>query len=146
MSAAPGRPEQARAASLALALLVLGCPVWAACGDALPQRGRLLAQDAHWQVAFVAVPGPLVANKPFALDLVVCPAAAGGRLTRLGVDADMPAHKHGMNYRTVVTPTGEHRYRADGLLLHMPGRWRFLLELEVAPGQVIRLQREVEVP
>ena len=25
-------------------------------------------------------------------------------------------------------------------------RWRFLLELELAPGQVVRLNREVEVP
>lgn len=146
MRTAPGRPSLAGTRALLLASMALGGPVWSACGEALPERGRMLAQGADWQVAFVAVPGPLVANKPFALDLVVCPAAPGAPLTRLGVDADMPAHKHGMNYRTVVKATGERRYRADGLLLHMPGRWRFLLELEVAPGQVIRLNREVEVP
>ena len=118
----------------------------AACGDNLPERGRLSAEGSGWQVAFVPVPSPLASGKAFSLDLVVCPTTPGTQLLRLGVDADMPAHKHGMNYRTVVKATDGSRYRADGLLFHMPGRWRFLLELEVTPGQTVRLSREVDVP
>ena len=141
------RRSTRRAAGFAAGLLALCGNAWSGCGDALPERGRLLAgTPSGWQVAFVPVPGPLVAGKPFALDLVLCPASPGLQVTRLGVDAEMPAHKHGMNYRTVVKPAGDQRYRADGLLFHMPGRWRFLFELEVAPGQVIRLNREVDVP
>ena len=133
-------------ALLATALLASCAVSYAACGDNLPERGRLFAESSGWQVAFVPVPGPLASGKTFSLNLVVCPTTPGTQLLRLGVDADMPAHKHGMNYRTVVKATDGSRYRADGLLFHMPGRWRFLLELEVTPGQTVRLSREIDVP
>lgn len=133
-----------RAGSVA-ALLVWGSATHAACGDGLPERGRLLAEAPGWQIAFVAQPGPLRAGKPFALDIVLCSTVMAGQPTRVAVDAEMPAHKHGMNYRAVVKPVGAQRYRAEGLLFHMPGRWRFLFEVELVPGQVIRLSREVEV-
>ena len=34
-----------------------------------------------------------------------------------------------MNYRPTVTATGEGRYRADGLMLHMAGKWELVFEV-----------------
>jgi hypothetical protein len=45
------------------------------------------------------------------------------------VDARMPEHRHGMNYRPTITATGEGRYRAEGLMLHMAGKWELVFEL-----------------
>ena len=58
----------------------------------------------------------------------------------LAVDADMPAHRHGMNYRASVTALGDGRFRADGLMFHMAGRWRILFDLpasDVTPARRI---------
>ena len=33
-----------------------------------------------------------------------------------------------MNYRPSVTPQGAGRYRAEGLMFHMPGRWELVFE------------------
>jgi hypothetical protein len=63
-------------------------------------------------------------GRHFALDVVVCARAGAALPVALRVDADMPAHRHGMNYRPTVRALGDGRYRADGLMLHMAGRWR----------------------
>jgi hypothetical protein len=34
-----------------------------------------------------------------------------------------------MNYRPGVTSLGGGRFRAEGLLFHMPGDWRLIVEL-----------------
>ncbi len=48
----------------------------------------------------------------FAVEAVVC--AGGAPTTRLRVDAQMPEHRHGMNYRARVAPQGDGRYRGRG--------------------------------
>jgi len=68
-------------------------------------------------------PAPLPLAEFFAVDFAVC-ARAGGRIEAPRVDATMPEHGHGMNYRPTVAAQGRGRFRADGLLLHMPGRWQ----------------------
>lgn len=131
-----------------LPALVLG--IWllpavaADCGAALDARHRLEAASAHHRLVFVPQPAPLVSGRHFSLDIVVCPLGGASLPLALRVDADMPAHRHGMNYRPTVRALGDGRYRADGLLLHMPGRWRFLFELS-ADGRLERLAREVDV-
>ena len=117
------------------------------CGDALPAAHRLLATGSGLQIAFAPRPAPLVQGRHFALDIVLCPGAGQAMPTMLKVDADMPAHRHGMNYRATVTPLGEGRFSAQGLLLHMPGRWRFIFELPGAAGEPAqRLLREIDLP
>ena len=76
-------------------------------------------------VAFVPAPPPWAVGRNFSLRGVVCGPA---RLLR--VDADLPAHRHGMNYRPTLQLQEEGRFTAQGLLLHMPGRWRIRLEVE----------------
>ena len=44
----------------------------------------------------------------------------------------MPEHRHGMNYKASIKRESSSRYRADGLMFHMPGRWEILFELRAA--------------
>lgn len=106
------------------------------CGTALDAAHRRQVDGANLRLAWAPQPAPLRSGRHFALDIVVCPAQA----VLTGVDADMPAHRHGMNYRPSLKALGDGRYRAEGLLLHMPGRWRlsFLFGRE-------RLSHEVDV-
>ncbi len=52
----------------------------------------------------------------------------------LSVDAYMPEHRHGMNYKTEVISTGPQRYRVEGLMFHMPGQWEYIFELRTGEG------------
>ena len=53
----------------------------------------------------------------------------------------MPEHRHGMNYAPEVKPLGPGRWRAEGLMLHMPGKWEFVFEVRAA-GTTDRLARD----
>ena len=118
----------------ALWALLAGATAQAACGDSLPAAQRLLAEGSGLQVAFAPRPAPLVPGRHFALDIVVCAPAGQPLPATLAVDADMPAHRHGMNYRASVTTLGDGRFRADGLMFHMAGRWRILFDLPGSAG------------
>jgi len=82
---------------------------------------------------------PIRVGEHFALELAVCPPPDAVR-----VDASMPAHRHGMNYRPSVVPLGGGRYRAEGLMLHMPGDWRLVFELR-AGGTTERATHDLHV-
>lgn len=108
-----------------------------------PRAMRAVAQG--YTIAFAPRPAPLATGRHFALEIAVCSAPGVPAPQRVAVDADMPAHKHGMNYRASVTSRGNGLYRAEGLMLHMPGRWRFIFDLELQ-GRSDRVTHEVEVP
>jgi hypothetical protein len=95
-------------------------------------------------VAYRTEPGPVVAGEPFAVEAVVCPRGGAPPPTGLRVDADMPEHRHGMNYRAAVTRRAAGGFRAEGLLFHMAGRWRLLFDVE-GPGGAERAAAEVTV-
>ena len=113
------------------------------CGAELDAAHRLVAEAAVQEgavtVAFVPDPAPWAVGRHFSLRGVVCGPA---RLLR--VDADMPAHRHGMNYRPTLQLQEEGRFTAQGLLLHMPGRWRVRLEVETQ-GRRQWLEQTVDV-
>lgn len=125
------KPGLAAGVPALLASLLASVQAFAApCGDQLPPAQRVLAQGtgeaAGVTVAFVPDPAPWVVSRHFALRGQLCGA---GRLLR--VDADMPAHRHGMNYRPTLSLQPDGHFVAQGLLLHMPGRWRLRFEIEV---------------
>lgn len=91
----------------------------------------------HWR----AEPETLAVGRPFVLTLQLCPPAA--RVLR--VDATMPEHRHGMNYRPTVKPVGEGQWRAEGLLWHMAGRWELAFEVE-SGGERAWLRQSVQLP
>lgn len=102
-----------------------------------PEAGAALIEQAGLRTTWRADPAPAV-SKPFALRITLCPA----RAALLRVDATMPEHRHGMNYRPRVQPAGAGTWTADGLVWHMSGRWELLLVVRL-DGQEQRLVQSV---
>lgn len=97
-----------------------------ACPLPAASPGELQMVQGPLQLGWSTEPDTLAVGRPFAVLLRLCPLAA--RVVR--VDATMPEHRHGMNYRPTVRPLGEGRWRAEGLLWHMAGRWELAIEVE----------------
>lgn len=122
---------------LALCAAPFACS-WAACLSP-PAHAQVISEGAV-RVAWVAQPAPVV-GRPFALQVFVCPAD----LELLRVDAQMPEHRHGMNYRTSLQHLGRGLWRVDGLLWHMSGRWELSLDVR-HQGVPQRLLHSVQLP
>ncbi|HSQ71473.1 MAG TPA: hypothetical protein VLM87_03550 [Rubrivivax sp.] len=120
-------------------LLAAAGPAFAACPPP-PEAGERL-DSGPVQLAWRAEPAPIAVSRAFALLVTLCPADA--RLLR--VDATMPEHRHGMNYRPSVQPLGGGAWRVEGLLWHMGGRWELRLDVESA-GVTHTLRHAVTVP
>ena len=104
-------------------------------------EGGKTIDSARHSIVYRTDPASIAVGKPFAVDLVVCPKEAAATIDELRVDAHMPEHRHGMNYKASVKPQGTvGRYRAEGLMFHMPGKWEFLFDIRDAKG-VERLQQ-----
>jgi len=114
-----------------------------ACGEALGPEVRRIEQSA-FVLAYRTTPAPIAVGKHFAIDFVLCPRDGGAMPAEVRVDASMPEHKHGMNYRPSVTAQGADRYRAEGLMFHMPGRWELVFELR-GSGAPLRLTQSLQV-
>jgi hypothetical protein len=99
------------------------------------------AESADFVVHYRPVPAPIVVGRHFAIDAVVC-AKARAAVRGLRVDAQMPEHRHGMNYRATIAAQGEGRYLAEGLLFHMPGRWQLVFDVETR-GTTERLTADI---
>jgi hypothetical protein len=112
------------------ALLLLLLPTAAAAADCAPDLAgaRRIAGEGYTLVMRPS-PAPIPLARHFALDVAVCPSAGAAAPALARVDARMPEHGHGMSYRTTLTAKGEGRWRADGLMFHMPGRWELLFDL-----------------
>lgn len=121
-----------RAGGLALLWAV---PIAFACE--LPGGAAQVVKGASHTVAYRT--GPLKVGEHFAVDFAVCPAPESVR-----VDAWMPEHRHGMNYRPSVSPQGAGRYLAEGLMLHMAGRWELVFEVRSA-GKTERLAHSLRL-
>lgn len=123
-----------KAALLAAPAVAGACPPAAADGALLAGNGL----QAAWRVADAS--GIRVAEH-FALLVRLCPATA----ELLAVDATMPAHRHGMNYRPTLQALGDGRWRVEGLLFHMPGSWELRLDTRLH-GRAQALRSNVELP
>jgi hypothetical protein len=120
-------------------LLAAALPAFAACPPPTEAGARL--DSGPVQLAWRAEPDPIAVSRPFALLVTLCPADA--RLLR--VDATMPEHRHGMNYRPSLQPLGGGLWRVEGLLWHMAGRWELRLDVEAA-GAAHSLRQSVTLP
>jgi hypothetical protein len=126
---------------LGLGLLASGGAL--ACGAALGTDVRRI-DAAQFQLAYKLLPDPVPVGKHFVIDLVLCPKANAALPAELRVDATMPEHKHGMNYRPSVKMLAPGQYRAEGLMFHMPGRWELVFELR-GSGAPLRLSQSLQV-
>jgi hypothetical protein len=122
-------------------LLPLLAALPAAACPPVPPDGRSIVGEgvtAAWRVADASA---IEVARHFALLVRVCPAEA----QLVAVDATMPAHRHGMNYRPSLQPLGDGRWRVEGLLFHMSGTWELRLDLRAA-GRTQVLRQAIELP
>ena len=131
-------------AALLAAVLATSVPAVRACGEALGADARALAGDG-WQLAWRAAPSPIPVGRHFVLDIALCAPAGQALPATLHVDATMPEHRHGMNYRPGVSARADGQFRAEGLMFHMPGRWELVFEWRDAAGVTRRLAQSLTV-
>jgi cytochrome c peroxidase len=117
-----------------LAAAALSFPAWG-CDPGLD--GTRL-ESSRYVLAYKA--NEVQVAKHFALEVAACAKPGHPAPESLKVDAHMPEHRHGMNYAPAVKALGPGLWRAEGLMLHMPGRWEFVFELRAA-GTSERLAR-----
>ncbi len=103
--------------------------------------------EGTYFVSFTTRPDPIPVNAEFEIEAVVLDAKTRTRPAEdvdLAVDAGMPEHGHGMNVVPRVERLAGGRFRAVGLVFHMPGRWE--LAFDVTRGAVTeRAQTLVEI-
>jgi hypothetical protein len=99
----------------------------AALGCELPPGTRV--ESERLALSYWTIPARVDVDKPFALELAVCPKVGPVSLERAKFDARMPEHRHGMNYRVKVVSLATGRFHSEGWLFHMPGRWEFVFDL-----------------
>jgi hypothetical protein len=123
-------------------LLLWSTAATAATCDAPPGfEPHRRVETADVVVLFRALPPPVEIGRQFSLEAIVC-VSAGPPPQAVRVDAVMPRHRHGMNYRARVSPTADGRYLAEGLLFHMPGHWRLIFDVD-HDGRTDRLEADV---
>lgn len=61
------------------------------------------------------------------------------------VDADMPAHGHGINTDPEFEQLEDGRYRVDGMLLHMPGAWELYFDVKDGDSEPRRIVVPLEL-
>ena len=103
----------------------------------LPARPRARhrpgrSSPSHYMVAFRPDPVRIEVGEPFSLLFNVC-TKSDKPAELVAIDAQMPEHKHGMNYRPTIVSLGDGRYRVEGMVFHMPGRWE--LAFDVRAGE-----------
>lgn len=128
--------------SVAVVLALWSAPAGAVC---LPADAGLAMKPVDQSSVMAGIgirPAPIAVGKPFVVELSVC-SEAGASIERLTVNATMPAHRHGMNYKPEIVSLGGGRYEGRGFLFHMPGLWE--IELTVyAGGKTNRLKLDIE--
>lgn len=103
---------------------------------------RLQSSDA--EVAYRWEPAELKIGQFFAVEVVACRAPGTEPVGGIVIDATMPAHGHGMNYRPSAKNVAPGHYRFTGLMLHMAGTWRVTIDL-VQGAKRTRLTHEVKL-
>ncbi len=114
-----------------LAAVLIACLTVPASARACdPGGGQYILRTEALAAALSSVPSPIEPGEPFDLVFTLCSRL--GFVTEVRVDARMPAHRHGMNYRPRVSAQPDGGFRAVGLLFHMTGQWEILIEASVA--------------
>ncbi len=118
-----------RRGRLRLALAAAGLASAGAAGACVPPLEGTRLESPRFVLAFK--PGPISVAEHFTLELAAC-GKSGAVAESIKVDAHMPEHRHGMNYAPQVKPLGAGRWRAEGLMFHMPGKWELVFEIRAA--------------
>ena len=87
--------------------------------------------DGTWRVGWRPLEEPIPTLDPFSVEVKVSDPQGGEppEGTVILVDATMPHHGHGMNVVPRILKQGD-TWVAEGMLLHMPGRWEFVVDVQ----------------
>ena len=92
-----------------------------------------LSNDGGYWIVAAPSPPDVPLNETFSLDVWVFDGNERSNPTDpetgLTLDADMPAHRHGMVRRPRVIPVEPGKFRVEGMRLHMPGRWQIYFDV-----------------
>ena len=99
-------------------------------------------QNAGFSLAFVTDPESPPLGTHFKINTIVCKDHQPWS-GKLKVDADMPQHGHGMNYKPEVEMRNAGQFQASGFLFHMPGEWRIRFQVR-DDGQKLNFEHNLQ--
>jgi hypothetical protein len=115
-----------------------------------PATQRVISEtsNGNYHVTYTSKPDPIPLNELFTLEVNVYKDAnlqhrPSG--VAIEVDADMPAHQHGMTLAPRIEPISDGQFRVTGMLFHMPGHWEIYIDV-IKDGEKERARFEVEIP
>ena len=126
---------------LLLALLAAAVPAVADCPLDLGRGTGWVVFSDHYMIAFRPEPMRIEVGEPFALLFNVC-TKNGNPAELVAVEAQMPEQKRAMKYKPTIVSAGEGRYRAEGMVFDMPGRWELAIDVR-AGEESERLTHEI---
>ncbi|MDP1613680.1 MAG: hypothetical protein Q8M11_21685 [Sulfuritalea sp.] len=126
--------------SLVTAATLAACPPDAADGTVVRKGDLVLA----YRPVLADITSRIPMAKHFTLEVQLCDqhGISAARLHK--VDATMPEHRHGMNYRPAITPLGGGRFHVEGMMLHMAGHWQLAFEVQAGKETSI-LTHDVQI-
>jgi hypothetical protein len=75
------------------------------------------------------VPSQLRVAQHFSMRFLVCRGKMPQVPDNFKVDALMPTHVHGMNYKAIIEIQPDGQVEATGMMFHMPGPWQVRVDL-----------------
>lgn len=131
----------ARVGMAAIGVLLAGATQ--ACEVPVLEHARRLDDSGSSLVWRFVPPQPKI-GEFFAVEFGGC--AHGGPISAetVRIDATMPAHRHGMNFKPQIATLRPGVLRAEGMMFHMPGTWQLSFE-QRSPAGVTRLTADVEI-
>lgn len=136
MATQPQRRQTTRAFAAAACFASAVAAQAATCP--LPADARTLTPSGPVQAAWTTEPALPAVGEPFVVQITLCPASA--QLVK--VDAEMPDHRHGMNYQPSLIALGDGRWRVEGMVWHMAGHWLLKVDARL-DGNPHRLTQSV---
>ncbi|NKB19459.1 MAG: hypothetical protein GKS01_02840 [Alphaproteobacteria bacterium] len=99
-------------------------------------------EQGSYRLIFQTQPKKITVGKFFSLRVDVCSKDGSPLPDGLKIDATMPMHGHGMNYRPSVQQLAPGKFKAKGLMMHMAGSW--LLRFDIRQGdKATRMQTKL---
>jgi hypothetical protein len=111
------------------AAMASGCDSGHVVIEKLPTTVATASGD--YTIDYTFTPDPIPKNQHFSVQVVVT-RKDGTDLPEdftIQVDADMPAHGHGINTAPEIKKLPSGTYHVDGLLFHMGGQWELYIDV-----------------
>jgi len=96
-----------------------------ACQSDMPS----IQHEDEYSLSYQFSDNPIELGKHFSISIWVCKDDRLIDIDRLRADAIMPSHGHGMNYDPEITSLELGKFKANGLLFHMPGDWQIIFDV-----------------